>query len=343
MILQEDIKIITADKNIAWNKLFNAKILVTGATGLIGSLCIRTLLAIDIPLQIYALVRDIQKAKSLFGDKVNYIVGDVRNPLEDEIIVDFIIHCASNTKSKLMVDAPVDTLDIAISGTKNILNYANKCKIKSMAYLSSMEVYGITTATQNPVSEDKLGFIDLTSARSSYSEGKRAAECLCMCYYHQYKLPVKIVRLALTFGAGIPLSDNRVSMQFANSVISGKDIILHTAGKSISNFCYTTDTVRGIFTILLNGEDGQSYNVCNDNETRSISEIAELVVREIAENAIKVDYDIPQNKNFGYAPDVLLRLTSAKLNKLGWRATVNLETAYRRLIKYIKEDKSLLE
>lgn len=339
MILQDDIQQIIEDKNIAWNKLVNAKILVTGATGLIGSLCIRTLLALDIPLQIYAQVRDLQRGDSLFGNKVHYIVGDIRNPLDNELIVDFIIHCVSNTKSKMMIEAPVDTLDISINGTKNILNFANKCHIKSMVYLSSMEVYGITTESQNPVSEDKLGFIDLTSSRSSYSEGKRAAEILCMAYYHQYKLPVKIARLALTFGAGIPLSDDRVSMQFAKSVIEGTDIILHTEGKSLSNFCYTTDSIRGLFTILLNGANGQSYNICNDSETKSIKEIAELVAHNISGDSIDVVLDIPTDNCFGYAPDVLLRLTSKKLIKLGWNAKITLEKAYNRLIRYIRESK----
>ena len=336
MVLQDDIRRIAADNNIRWDKLCNAKVLVTGATGLIGSLCIKAMLAHDVPVQIFALVRDQKKAEEIFGNSVNYVLGDVRNPIEIDISPDFIIHCASNTKSKLMVDAPVDTLDISLSGTMNILKFAQKSGVNSVVYLSSMEAYGVTDENQNPVTEDKLGYVDLSSARSSYPEGKRASECLCTALYHQYGLPVKIARLALTMGAGIPLSDNRVSMQFARSVVNGEDIVLHTQGRSISNFCYTSDSIRGILTVLLNGIDGEFYNVCNDSETRSIREVAELVAKKIAEGKINVIYDIPEGNRFGYAPDVTLRLSSKKLYGLGWAPEVDLESAYHRLVRYMK-------
>ena len=101
MVLQDDIRRIAADNNIRWDKLCNAKVLVTGATGLIGSLCIKAMLAHDVPVQIFALVRDQKKAEEIFGNSVNYVLGDVRNPIEIDISPDFIIHCASNTKSKL--------------------------------------------------------------------------------------------------------------------------------------------------------------------------------------------------------------------------------------------------
>lgn len=338
MVLEDDIKLIVGDKNIKWEKLKGSKILVTGATGLIGSLCVRALQSLDIPVEIYALVRDDKKAMSMLGKDVHYIVGDVRGDMECDFCPDYVIHCAATTASQKMIENPVDTLDIAINGTYNVLKLAQSSNVDSVVYISSMEAYGITEEDQNPVTEDKLGFIDLTSARSSYSEGKRAAECLCMAFFHQYKLPIKIARLALTMGPGIPKTDNRVSMQFAMSAVEGRDIILRTEGKSLSNFCYTVDSIRGIFTALLNGEDGEIYNVCNDNETRSIAEIANTVANDIAHGKIKVLFDVADGACYGYAPDVLLRLSSKKLNQLGWYAETDLTTAYKRLIKYIKEE-----
>ena len=336
MVLSEDIKRITEDSNIDWNRLKGTKILVTGATGLIGSLCIRTLLALDIPVEVYALVRSREKAESIFGTRVNYVIGDVRQPIETDIRPDFVIHCASVTKSKVMVEDPVGTLDITIKGTMNMLDLAMASSVKSMVYASSMEAYGVTEESQNPVTEEKLGYVDLTSARSSYSEGKRAAEILCSAYYHQHGLPVKVARLALTMGAGIPVEDNRVSMQFAKSAIRGEDIVLHTMGRSLSNFVYTSDCIRGLFTVLLNGKDGEIYNICNDQETRSIGEIAELVAEKHAGGRIRVVRDIPEGNTFGYAPDTCLRLSSEKLKGLGWEPEISLENAYGRLIRYIK-------
>ncbi|MBO4626720.1 MAG: NAD-dependent epimerase/dehydratase family protein [Lachnospiraceae bacterium] len=337
MVLKEDLERIVRDSNIDWERLRGARVLVTGATGFIGSLCMRTLLATKIPMQTVAMVRNRAKAELLFGDSVEYLVGDVREPLPSEKPFDFIIHCASNTNSKMMVEKPVDTLEISAAGTMRILECAKECGAKSVVYVSSMEVYGITEERQNPVTENVLGYIDVLNPRSSYSEGKRVSECLCAAFFNQYQVPVKIARLALTMGPGLPLTDNRVSMQFARSAIEGRDIVLHTKGQTVSNFCYVTDCIRGIFTVLLNGASGEAYNVCNDAETRTIREIAELVSAEIAGGAIRVVYDIQQNNEFGYAPDVVLRLCSDKLRKLGWNPEVSMSEAYSRLIRYIQE------
>lgn len=336
MVLDEDIAQIAADNNIDWKRLKNSTILVTGATGLIGSLCIRVLLSLDFPVRVFALVRDRKKAEAVFGDRIGYLTGDVRTQADYDVDPDYIIHCASVTKSKTMVDAPVDTLDISYTGTMSILRFAQKKNVKSLVYVSSMEAYGVTDETQNPVTEKELGYLDLTAARTSYSEGKRAAECLCSAFFHQYGLPVKIARLALTMGPGIPMSDNRVSMQFAKSAVYHTDIVLHTAGGSLSNFCYTSDCIRGLFTVLLKGASGEIYNICNDKETRSIREIAQLVAEKVADGSIKVLFDIPESNIFGYAPDAVLKLSSQKIMKLGWNPKVNLEDAYHRLVRYIK-------
>lgn len=80
------------------------------------------------------------------------------------------------------------------------------------------------------------------------------AETMCISYGSEYGVPVKIVRLAQTFGAGVSKDDNRVFAQFSKAVLNGYDIILHTKGETKRNYCYTTDAVRAIFTVLTKGE-----------------------------------------------------------------------------------------
>ena len=170
--------------------------------------------------------------------------------------IDYIIHGAAITTSKDMVEHAVETLDTAYIGTRNILNLAKSKKIKSMVYLSSMEVYGVTDTSLNCVTEKNLGYIDILSPRSSYSEGKRICECLCACYANEYAVPVKCARLAQTLGAGIDYNDTRVPAMFARSVVENKNIVLKTAGSTMRPIVYTTDAISGILTILKHGESG---------------------------------------------------------------------------------------
>ena len=149
-----------------------------------------------------------------------------------------------------------------------------------------MEQYGVPSDAEQIMTEDKTGFIDHLNVRSSYSESKRLCECLCVSYAKEYDVDVKIARLAQTVGAGALLTDNRMPMQFARAVVENKDIELHTEGNSISNFVYSTDAIVGILTILTKGVRGEAYNVCNDTDSRSVREIAELVASDVANGRI---------------------------------------------------------
>lgn len=346
-IVAQDIELVLNDNNIDWKALHNASVLITGATGLIGSLLVKVLLTYkdknNAPMRIHVMVRDSEKAERMLGNNVNYIVGDIRENMVVCDHVDYIIHCASVTASKYMITNPVETLLTSVKGTESILELAKGMGVKSIVYLSSMEVYGTTEETQNPITEEKMGYIDLHNPRSSYPEGKRVCECMCNAFYSEYGVPVKIARLAQTFGAGVPLSDNRVSMQFAKSALLKKDIVLHTAGRSVSNFCYTTDSLRGIFTILTKGESGQAYNVCNDVESRTISEIAQLVASQVTNGEIAVVFDISKGNQYGYASDTAMRLNSDKLKKIGWNPQISMYQAYNRLVDYLAENIKYLE
>lgn len=113
-----------------------------------------------------------------------------------------------------------------------------------------MEQYGVPYESGQKVTEDIVGIINHLNIRSSYSESKRLCECLCASYADEYSINVMIARLAQTFGAGCPLDDNRMPMQFARAAVEGHDIILHTDGKGIINFVYLTDAIIGILTLL---------------------------------------------------------------------------------------------
>ncbi|MDE7478304.1 MAG: NAD(P)-dependent oxidoreductase [Lachnospiraceae bacterium] len=311
--------------------------LITGATGYIGSQLIRYLHRQDKNNRIIALVRNVQKAEKMFEDDIDIRQIDLSKPTEMERLeaaCDYIIHCASITKSSEMVSHPVEVIESIVNTTQNILEYARQRQVKSMVYLSSMEVYGnIDCSDGHKVSEQELGDIDICSVRSCYPLGKRMAENICYSYYKEYRVPVKIARLAQTFGQGILPDDNRVFAQFANSVKRGTDIVLHTDGSSMGNYCSISDAVSGILTILDRGVNGEIYNVVNETNTMSIRDMAELVASEVAHHTINVSIELQDTARTGYAPNTGLRLSGEKLQRLGWEPTENIIEMYTQVLK----------
>lgn len=346
MYLTSDLKKITNSTVIPWDALAGSRILVTGATGLIGSLLCRTFLAANeerhADIRVCALVRNVKKAQEIFAEYVqeredlSFVVGDVTEPLAVEGKIDYIFHCACITTSKLMVEKPVETLMTAVEGTKNILELAREKQVKSMVYVSSMEVYGTFPDPGCAVTEENMGYVSPLAVRSNYPESKRLCENMCVAYRAEYGVPVRIARLAQTFGAGVLPGENRVFAQFAQSVIRGEDIVLHTQGLSEGNYCYTSDAVEGLLVIALLGKPGEAYNVSNPETHTTIAEMAQMVCRDIAGGRIKVIFDIPKENVFGYAADTKMKLDSGKLQALGWRPEVGLKEAYERLIGYLR-------
>ena len=338
---QEDLELI-AGSEIAFDKYEDRTVFITGATGLVGSVLVKTFLCLNrlrgYHIRVIAAVRDRQKAEGIYGDllernDLTLYVGDILEPVDTVADIDYIFHTASVTTSKTMVEHPVMTIETAYQGTRNILELAKQKKAKGVVYVSSMEVYGIPDRSLEYVEEKDLGYIDLTNVRSGYSEGKRICECLCNAYAAEFQVPVRIARLAQTFGAGVLKSDRRVYVQFAESAIKGQDIILHTDGTSEGNYCYIRDAIRALLVLGYAGEDGEAYNVVNESAHMQIRQMAALVAEEIAGGKIRVVFDIPESAmQYGYAPSVKMKLCGAKMRSLGWKPEVALKEMYERML-----------
>lgn len=316
--------------------LADARFMITGATGLIGSILVRCLLALDKGIIITIPVRNKEKAVAMYGTEASGMsivecgLMEYCTSLDEEY--DYIIHCASPTAGKYMNEHPVETYELAVETTRALLQYARKHTIKGMVYVSSLEYYGQNFDDQI-ITEDFQGYVDATSARSSYPMGKRAAEYLCASYSLEYGIPVKVARLTQTFGAGVAADDNRVFAQFARSVMAGTDIILHTTGESAKPYCYTTDCASAILTILLKGANGEAYNVANQDTYINIRSMSEFL-RDNFNPQIKVA--VEEHPEMGYAPVTKLHLSSEKLMALGWKPQYELKEMFRRLMGGMK-------
>ena len=318
--MKRDLEYI-ANSNVPWECFENKTIFVTGATGLLGSLFIKSLLARNSKIRIIGLARNREKAERIFnGNELSFVYGDVSQKLKIDEPIDYIVHGANSTVSKEFVDSPVETIKTIYEGTLNTLELAKEKAVRGYLYLSSLEVY------MN---------MDTTSARSCYPQGKRLAENLCSCYFHEYGVNAKIARLAQTFGAGIDIeNDNRVFAQFARAAMEKKDIVLRTKGETVRNYCYATDAITAMLWILAKGKSGDFYDVASKNTEISIRDMAGLfgnVVFDIAENVEKL----------GYLPTVKIVLDTAKLESLGWKpdesiASGGVKEMAKRVIECLK-------
>ena len=255
--------------------------------------------------------------------------GDVTKEIDYGSHIDYIFHCANNTSSKSFVETPVETMDVAFNGTRNVLEFAKRKKIKSMVHLSSIEVYGKVEQTDKLLKEEDLGYLDLYNVRNSYPIAKRAAEALCKAYATEKKVPVKIARLAQIVGSNIDYDDSRVLAYFAKNAVERKDIVLKTRGNDIRSYCYITDVITALITMLHKGQDGSTYNVANEQATCSLKQIAEKISNKF--NETNVFYDI-DNKNL-YPEKANWAMETSKLQSLGWQPTVNRDQMFDRLIQ----------
>ncbi|MBR1442947.1 MAG: NAD-dependent epimerase/dehydratase family protein [Firmicutes bacterium] len=338
----------TVKRNIDILKEFNdASILITGSTGFIGSFLVNIFILFNIHyngrIKIIAVLRNIEKAKKLFLDVNTVVIINENieniNVNNEKYDIDYIFHCASPTSSKYFVTNPVETLHTAYIGTKNILDIALRSKVKSMIFLSSLEVYGAFPEEKDKISENDYGIINIDNIRNSYSEGKRIAECLCYSYAHEYYVPIKIGRLTQIMGSGIEYSDNRVFAEFARNVVENNNIILHTNGNTKRNYCYISDAVTAIMIIALKGNIGEAYNIANKDNYISIKKLAERFVDLYKDNDLSVNYDIKDPIDFGYNPEIKINLDAEKLELLNWKAEVSLDDMIIRTINYMKNAK----
>lgn len=339
MLENEIEEIVKKIENIDQYK--NKSFFITGGTGFLGSLIIRTLFLLNkkynLNLKIIFYIRNKEKLENIFKEElknINYdiVIGNLNSEIKYEGKIDYIFHCANTTNSLEMIEKPVETISSIFEGTKYTLELAKDKNIESMVYLSSMEVYG-QVMTESLITEKELGYIDILKTRSSYSEGKRAAECLCKCYSSEYDIPIKIARLAQIFGPGISKDDNRVFAQFMRSALRKEDIVLHTTGESKGNYCYTVDCIRALFLLLNKGKNGEAYNVVNEETNISIKEMAYLVANEIFSYKVNVKIEIPKEDK-GYAPTTKLKLSGEKLRKLNWQPETNLKEIYIKLKEF---------
>lgn len=332
-IVKQDIKRI-ASSNLNWDKLNGKTVFITGATGFIGSFIIYSLMqrVIDnsADISVLAMVRNGEKAKAKFADymhlgKIKFVVGDVTQPVNTDEKCDYIIHCASNAAPDMYASDPVGTMQINFFGTSNLLDYAKKCNVEKFLYVSTIEVYGKTENLET-IGEEDFGFISSSNVRSCYPESKKCCENLTVCYGKQYDIDVSIGRLSYIYGAGMSKTDSKVCALFARKVAAGEDIVLKSTGEQLRSYTYVSDAITALLTVLLDGKNGEAYNIASSTSRITIADMAKKYCSLFPQKNCKVKFDLPSDYEkgaFSFIANAVL--DSSKLEALGWQSEVSLD------------------
>ncbi len=344
-ILFEDAKQII-DENNGLKELRNCTVLITGASGMVGSYFVNTLLTLnklyDANVQLYLLVRNSSKLPSYVIEKpyVHIIEQDVTVPFNVPVNSDYVIHAASPASPLIMKEKPVETNFANTLGTANALMYANKSNAKGFLFISSREIYGQPEEGQDLFYENgKYGQIDHLVPRNGYAEGKKAAENMCAGFKKEYGLNTKIVRLAHTYGPGMSIYDGRVQADFLKNIVMHENILLKSDGSSIRTYTYIADAVSAMFKVLLKSRD-LVYNIADEKCRTSIKQLAETMIKIYPERNLSLVYDIPKKElPNGTSSFTLGILSTDKIKEeLGWEAKYSIFDGFKRTLEYIETE-----
>lgn len=323
-------------------------ILVTGATGLIGSHIVDRFMGMG-NVRVIALSRNGRKLKEGFADYISepsfqYIEQDISRPLcLYDTPVDVIFHAASPMSGKMIANFPVDVISPNLFGTQNCLEFLRGQEAAvglrgRLILFSSVTVYGNVLDRDIVVSETDTAISEaLECSNAPYSQSKRMSEVIVQAYRKQYNLDAVIARISTVYG-DTRFKPETAFFEFINRAIAGEDIVLNNSGAPRRDNIYIDDVISGLLAICQKGIDGQAYNISSNMELgnfAAIDEIAELIVRianrcreQKFDEALKVIYKA--GKNATRKPGLILENT--KLKSLGWSLETNLEAGIAKTI-----------
>lgn len=339
-VLEDDLKTIIAE-DLSWEKLKNKTVMITGASGMVGSYMLYVLLMLNdekhYGIKVDAVMRNVNKLPEEIRNRedVNVVVADVTKDIPNVGDIDYIIHAASPASPLIMQNQPVETIAANTIGTFKTLELAKEKNAEGYLFISSREIYGQPDEGQEFFYENTYGFVDQLNPRSCYSEGKKAAETMCVCFHEEYGLNTKIARLAHTYGPGMSIYDGRVQADFLKNVYHNEDIVLKSEGTAVRTYTYIADAIAGMYRILLDSED-IVYNIGNEAGKVSIRDLAEILVSIYPERGLKLVFDIPEGGTKGTAPYTLGILSSEKLRKLGWNPKYSVKDGFKRTLEYLE-------
>jgi UDP-glucose 4-epimerase len=317
------------------------KILVTGGAGFIGSHLVERLLNLG---HVVSVLDDLSTGsiKNLQGilDKKNLdlIEGSV---LDSELVSkhvansDYVFHLAAAVGVFNIVQKPLQSLSINLTGTENVLSAADKFSVPVLI-ASSSEIYGKNTSDTLSENSDRILGNPLT-LRWSYSEAKAIDESFAYAYYVEKSLEIRIARFFNTVGPRQLGAYGMVVPRFVSSALEHSPITIYGNGEQSRCFIHVQDAVDALVGIAFSKDTtGRAINIGNSTEI-SILRLAEFIKQRLKSRSEIVFLDYQEAYGNGFE-DMQRRVPDISLIKqlIGWEPQLSLENIVDDIAKAMK-------
>ena len=321
-----------------------ASVLVSGASGLIGSAFAELLLAAKadgLAVDVVLAGRSEAALRSRFAGVPapwTFEPHDASRPWRGSRPFDFLLHAAAPAHPASICSHPAETLRTIVSGTDNVLRHAAATGARRFLYVSSSEIYGTIPGKETPWREDEFGAIPILSPRSCYPQGKRAAETLCAAVAAETGLDVVIVRPGHVYGPTITDADSRAHAQFARAAATGGPIVLKSGGGQRRSYVHALDAATALAALFARGTAGEACNLAGP-EVTTVREMAEAFA---AAGGVPIRFDVPTaSESAGFNPMSMSALDGSRLRALGWTPSFDMRSGAAETCRSLRKQLSM--
>ena len=348
-IIQEDIATIAAGLTVEAPQLEGKTVLISGGAGFLGKYFLGVIDHLNRnvfskPCRVISvdnfITGDRDPNFDINSEHILEVWGDITYPTPVREDVDYIIHAAGLASPVYYMKYPLETIESAVTGAKNLLELARRNpKLEGFLFFSSSEIYGDPDPTAIPTPETYHGNVSSVGPRACYDESKRLTETICTIYHQQHNIPVKMVRPFNVFGPGMKHNDRRVMPMFSYQALNGETITVHGDGHQTRTFCYITDAMTGFFKVLLRGASPEAYNIGNEDNEISMRDLAQVFVEVAQGNANYKMIPYPETYPAGEPQRRCPDLTKAKEN-LAYAPQVDFRSGLTRTLNWARTQES---
>ena len=317
-------------------------ILVTGATGLIGSNLVDKLMTMK-PAKVIVTGRNEKKLVSTFTDyvdKENFMIvqHDAANPIPVGVQgVDYIFHAAGPMEREIVLNKPVNVLLPNVLGLINLMEFLRNQEA-STGIKARIIVFSSVTVYNNPgiddydaVESDTTHAVSLDAPTACYAESKRMSEVIARSYIKQYNVDAVIARFSTVYGPTKNVPDTAF-YEFVRKSNNGEDIMVNSPAAPRRDNIYVDDAIEALICVALSGKTGEAYNISSGGELGNYAAVDEIakVAAKVAGKGTHVIYKTEEGAKKGG-----MTLNNNKLKSLGWSLRFSMEAGIAETIKNI--------